>query len=57
MTEAGKIDEKGAFIQTPMKGPPVASGLYALCSRIDKADCDPEFKKFVNEKGFYFVDC
>ena len=52
-TEAAKIDVKGAFIQTPMEGPPVNMRCGRELTRmIVKRYL--EFKKYVSKKGFLY---
>lgn len=51
--EAAKIDLKGAFIQTPMEGPPV----YMRCDKnLTKliVEVYPQFKKYVSKDGYLY---
>ena len=51
--EAAKIDVKGAFIQTPMEGPPV----YMRCDKnLTKliVEVYPQFKKYVSKDGYLY---
>ena len=55
LTVAAKIDVKGAFIQTPMEGPPV----YMRCDKnLTKliVEVYPQFKKYVSKDGYYTID-
>ena len=53
ITEVAKIDVKGAFIQTPMEGPPVYMRCNPDLTRLI-IEIYLELKKYVNERGYLY---
>ena len=53
ITEVAKIDVKGAFIQTPMEGPPVYIKFSAQLTKLIVKRF-PQYTKYVNSKGCLF---
>ena len=51
--EAVKIDVKGAFIQTPMEGPPVYMRCDKNLTRLI-VEVYPQFKKYVSKDGYLY---